>query len=465
MALTDKMPIHDDWRSLYDGLMEQYCDGTGEDTQPKGGPCRRGKQVFYAYCEQHGIDYTQPRPEAMEAFQWVGDLTPEEREGRYFVKGRAIHPCRTHHPDEWPEVRVYLEEELKASAPSLSGKPLTLDHGIELDPPNRVLRSAWEDGSVEYVAEVSRDIYEAVKRGEIRHVSVEYDWRILEKLDGVAPRGLQLTGLSLLRRMRPGDPQASVEAWEGVVRKLKEMKDVSRPALEERVRRLEESVRMLRGQEDRRERLHTEQEERARRYGISPKPGGSPTKPADFENVPEDQFADPVNYRYPVDAEHVMAALAYFNQPKNRGDYSHDERVKILARIVEAARACGVEVSYQPEDPVYRDLPEDLKAKLKGYGKKATEAEALRVELAEARRTIMDLAKERDALKARTSLGEAVVAPASSQGAPQGYVRADEVLAILPKDVPWRWGAGPHELVRRLRAKCSQSIRDQPRGR
>jgi hypothetical protein len=59
-------------------------------------------------------------------------------------------------------------------------------------------------------------------------------------------------------------------------------------------------------------------------------------------------------------------------------------------------------------------------------------------------------------MKKRTSLGEAIVEP-SALKVPQGYVKAEEVLAILPKQVPYWWGAGPHELVRRLRAKCSQS--------
>jgi hypothetical protein len=111
----------------------------------------------------------------MEAFQWTGDLTPEEREGHLLIRGQAIHPCKTYHPSEWPQVRVYLEEELKTSAQSLAGKPLLLDHSIVLNPPNRVLKAQWEDGAVEYVAEMSKPIYDLVKGGEVHHVSIEYD--------------------------------------------------------------------------------------------------------------------------------------------------------------------------------------------------------------------------------------------------------------------------------------------------
>lgn len=440
------MPIHADWQPLWDSLMQSYCDVTvGTDTSPKGGPCGKGEQVFYAYCTENNIDYTQPRPKEMEAFQWVGSLTPEEREGRYFVRGQAIHPCKTYHPQEWPEVRVYLEEELKASAPTLTGKPLILDHCMELEAPNIVVKSAWEDGAVEYVAEVSKPIYDSVKAGEISHVSVEYDWRVLEKLDGIAPRGLQLTGLSLLKRLTPGDPAASVEVWEGIVNKLKEMKRMS--------------------EQTEQERLHQEQKARAGKYGIQPKQGGSLTKPGEYEKIPEDQFADPVNWRYPVDAEHVKGALTYFNQPDNRRDYDHGEQVKVMAKIITAALANNIEVSYQAEDPVYRDLPEELKSRMTGYKKAESEAEACKRVLGEAQKTIRDLTEERDALRAKLSLGEGVVEPGSGLRIPVGYVKADEVLAILPKSVPWEWGWGPHEVVRRIRAKCSQSIQDQPQGR
>ena len=573
------MPIHPDWQPLLDSMMEQYCDGSSDETKPKGGPCQKGEGVFYAYCKKNEIDYTKPRPKTAEAFQWVGDIRPEEREGRYFIRGRAIHPCKTYHPHEWPDVRVYLEEELEKSAESLTGKPLLLDHCMELDPPNRVLRSAWEDGAVEYVAEVSKRIFDLVKAGEIRHVSVEYDWRVLEKLDGVAPRGLELTGLSLLRRLQPGDPGASVEVWEGIVSKLMEMRRLSepQPTLEERVKWLEEqsgsiyerlsaldekidqAIEALNGKidiliqlapfieglkeqadETERERLHREQKERADKYGIEPKDGGNLTKPGEYEDIPEDQFADPVNWRYPVDADHVKGAVTYFNQPDNRKQYSHAEQVKIMTKIVKAALANDMEVSYQPEDSVYRDLPEDLKKQLSGYeegggdgnsgigqdgeprrGEPKTDEERLishygeekarelldlvgedaykmlpergtglessaelaeakeKVtvlekerdllkskegqsgrELAEAQTKIRDLTEERDSLKAKLELGEAVVEPAPVSGElPEvpGYLRAEAVRSVLPKQMWHGASRGYKRVVRELRSMCKKA--------
>jgi hypothetical protein len=137
--------------------------------------------------------------------------------------------------------------------------------------------------------------------------------------------------------------------------------------------------------------------ERSQKYGVGIKQGGAVTKPGEFANIPEDQFADPVNFRYPVDAEHCKAALGYFNQPDNRSQYSSEEQAKIMQKIVAACVANGVEVSWQPNDAAYKALPEELKAKCSGYTKEATDAEkvaAAEQKLVEAQTTIEDLRKQ-----------------------------------------------------------------------
>jgi len=135
---------------------------------------------------------------------------------------------------------------------------------------------------------------------------------------------------------------------------------------------------------------------RSQQFGIGIKKGGAVTKPAEFSSIADDMFADPVNYRYPVDAEHAQAALAYFNVPENRADYSAEEQAKILAKIVGAALAAGIEVKYQPNDAAYNALPEELKAKCQGYTKELTAAEKLVVKEAEltvAKQTVEKLKK------------------------------------------------------------------------
>lgn len=76
------------------------------------------------------------------------------------------------------------------------------------------------------------------------------------------------------------------------------------------------------------------QQARAKKYGIKPHDGGAITKPNEFSDIPDDMFADPVNYAYPIDKDHVMAAYRYFAKPKNQSKYSPAERKIIANRII-----------------------------------------------------------------------------------------------------------------------------------
>ncbi|MFQ6094700.1 MAG: hypothetical protein ACE5NN_01015 [Candidatus Bathyarchaeia archaeon] len=153
-----------------------------------------------------------------ESFSWVGDV---EVHGENLIRGSALHPIKTVHPEEWPGVRIYLEEELQKATHTLAGKPLLLDHLYPID--GVVLGAEYEDGAIEYVAELNDEkILSWIRNGVIEHCSVEYDWSSLEKVDGVAPRGIRFTGLALLKDFEPGDPETTVEVWESIIKKLKE---------------------------------------------------------------------------------------------------------------------------------------------------------------------------------------------------------------------------------------------------
>jgi hypothetical protein len=296
-----------------------------------------------------------------ESFSWIGDLESVKQTGefKHYIRGKAIHPCKTVHPEEWPATRVYLEEELQKAAHTLVSTPLLLDHLSLLD--GKVLGIQYEDGALEYVAgHNDNQIQKWIEDGTIKHCSVDYDWGSLVRLNGdVAPKDITFQGLALLKDFLPGDPATSVEVWEALARRLKEAKNLSEQGGDEKKQA---------------------QKGRAEKYGISPKEGGNLTKPEEFKDLSDDQFADPVNYRYPVDKDHVQPALTYFNQSDNRKDYGHEEQVKILAKIVAAALDNGIEVSWQPEDPVYKGLSEDLKKKLKGYEGKGKEQQDLTVD-------------------------------------------------------------------------------------
>jgi len=156
-----------------------------------------------------------------ESFSWVGNIKPFGK----LIRGKALHPLKTEHPEEWPSIRVYLEEELQKSAHTLAGKPLLIDHMHPLS--GEVLTAEYEDGAIEYIAKLEdQDVLNKIRDEKIRHCSVEFEWKSLENVDGVAPRGINFTALSLLENFQPGDPLSSVEIWEAIVKRLKETKNV-----------------------------------------------------------------------------------------------------------------------------------------------------------------------------------------------------------------------------------------------
>lgn len=81
------------------------------------------------------------------------------------------------------------------------------------------------------------------------------------------------------------------------------------------------------------------QQARSKKYGIGIKPGGNVTKPADYASVADDDFADPVNYRYPLSpAARAVNAITRFNDSGNKtaGGYTDAEWAKMGQRIAKA---------------------------------------------------------------------------------------------------------------------------------
>ena len=152
---------------------------------------------------------------------WQGTVKPVEGNR---VAGQALHPIKTYHPGEWPELRVYLEDELKKSAETLSGKPFGIDHLSLLPKPNQITRAWCEHDAINFEGEVDDKTAEMIRKGEITGVSVEYDWDILQNVNGVAPKGIEFTSLHFLKNFEPGDPSAYAELLEAIITKLKEAK-------------------------------------------------------------------------------------------------------------------------------------------------------------------------------------------------------------------------------------------------
>ena len=119
-----------------------------------------------------------------------------------------------------------------------------------------------------------------------------------------------------------------------------------------------------------REKLIRERELRSKRWGIRVRPDGHLTKPKEWEHLSDNQFADPVNYMYPVhDATHCRAALVYFIRFKNA--YDPRSRLVLLTRILQACIRHGVEVSWETVKKNFPEIadkvPDSIKKKLVGY--------------------------------------------------------------------------------------------------
>jgi hypothetical protein len=184
------------------------------------------KGSAFAICttsfEQAGKPIFEGDTPKRQLYYMFGEFTHPPDTNR--VYGQALHPIKTYHPGEWPEVRVYLEEELKKSAETLTGKPFGVDHLYLLSEPNKVTRSWWENDAIHFEGEVDDDVKRMIENGEIKGVSVEYDWDILQNMDGVAPKGLEFTSLHFLKHFQPGDQKAFAAVYEAIIQRLKEAK-------------------------------------------------------------------------------------------------------------------------------------------------------------------------------------------------------------------------------------------------
>lgn len=71
---------------------------------------------------------------------------------------------------------------------------------------------------------------------------------------------------------------------------------------------------------------------------------GAPKSPPKGYPESKSKYADPVNFKYPIDTEeHVRAALAYIGQARNRKKYEAKELAYIETRIHAAAKKFGIE--------------------------------------------------------------------------------------------------------------------------
>jgi hypothetical protein len=150
-----------------------------------------------------------------------GLFTLIESAGQVKIHGVAIHPVATYHPNDFPERRVYIEEELKSALPSLIGKTLLLDHQLPLDG-CRVTSAKWDEAQngIYFEALITPYVASKIKSGAIKKVSISVNpWRKgggVKFVDGVAPFGFEFEELSLLENLQAGDPTSWVKLMEAM---------------------------------------------------------------------------------------------------------------------------------------------------------------------------------------------------------------------------------------------------------
>ncbi|MFZ5986384.1 MAG: DUF6582 domain-containing protein [Bacillota bacterium] len=128
-------------------------------------------------------------------------------------------------------------------------------------------------------------------------------------------------------------------------------------------------------EKEERENLEKEREARSKKYKIGIKEGGNLTKPGEWADVADDDWADPVNYSYPIHtADNARNAKTRFANPDNREakGYTEEEQQIIWERLIRAELKFGIEVGYDKDNPLDRVLPDEVKKKMKGFEKNET---------------------------------------------------------------------------------------------
>lgn len=84
---------------------------------------------------------------------------------------------------------------------------------------------------------------------------------------------------------------------------------------------------------------------RSSKFGIEVKAIGNKVKPQHYGELSDDDFADPVHYRFPLTKNHIKATLASWSRESVQKQYSVSEIPKIAARIITAAKAFNINLT------------------------------------------------------------------------------------------------------------------------
>jgi len=235
------MPRHPEFEKIYWEFISRY--GAEE-----------GRKLYYAWLKKYGFDdtksFSSQKHKLGESFEWISPIEWFGLDRK--IKGLALTPkCSLNK-------NCYVEEELVKAARTLADKPIYVNHvydGVvvpgQIKPQvGKVVDAEYVAGKgVEYVGYIEDSaVWELIRKGEIRSVSIAGKYREAEKVDsGVKPLGLRFEELSLLYGdVQPGIPEAYVEVWEKILEKIVENHEKNGSLnLNEQIERLAKEVDKL----------------------------------------------------------------------------------------------------------------------------------------------------------------------------------------------------------------------------
>lgn len=213
-------------------MQKRYCDGSTEDRRPKGGPCEKADTVYYSWLNKNKLDDTKPMPESLneeegashgadppnpaklyESFQWLGPVLPHIDKTNK-IKIVALNAGKT------KNLNRYIADVLKRAAQTMNGTPVWYGHSHHPEDKEEVGTNGiyyFEDNRVEGVAQVTPEIYDLVKKGDITKCSIEADPLWGKQINGFEPQYLDFKGVLLVPKgVEVGDPNTSVTILERI---------------------------------------------------------------------------------------------------------------------------------------------------------------------------------------------------------------------------------------------------------
>lgn len=262
-----------------------------------------------------------------EGDRWVA------REGEH-MEGKWIPIFRTgRHTDSAGNEKDWTEEDLdqivSSYNPAEHEAPIVIGHPSDNAPAYGWTAALKREGEILFAKfkQLVPEFVDMVQRGLFKKRSI-----------ALYP-DLTLRHIGFLGAMPPAvKGLADVGFKHGQVATIIEFEDIPQRSFEDLVERLERVAEIIRSSWMRAFAATDEekaaQKARSRRYGIGIKEGGNVTKPSEWDHVADDDFLDPVNYRYPCpDADQTRAAASYWGKPANQAQYSSQERAVINRRL------------------------------------------------------------------------------------------------------------------------------------